>query len=189
MRAFPLDLALEADGGLRLSRPTEADVDDVVAACQDPEIVRFTRVPSPYRPAHARGFVLQSVQGAIAGTALNMLARDATGRVLAACGLPRVSPADRAGEVGYWVAPWARRRGVATDATRAVCHWAFGPGGLERLRLEAAVDNPGSNAVARRLGFTLEGTQRRAAIEGAGGVPGGRRMDMNLWGLLPGELD
>ena len=188
MRGFPLDLTLEAEGGLTLSRPTEADVDDLVAACQDPDIVRFTRVPSPYRPVHARDYVLLSVRAAIDGTALNVLARDDDGRVLASCGLPRVSPVDRAGEVGYWVAPWARRRGVATRASRAVCRWAFGPGGLERLHLEAAVDNAGSNGVARRLGFTLEGTQRRAAIESAGRGAGGQRMDMNLWGLLPGEL-
>lgn len=189
MAAFPLDLVLHAEGGgLVLSRPTEDDVDDLVAACQDPEIVRFTHVPSPYTADHARQYVTLSVDGAVDGTALNLLARDADGRVLASCGMPRVAPADLAGEVGYWVAPWARRQGVATRATRAVCRWAFDQGGFERLRLDAAATNPGSNAVARRLGFTLEGTLRRAAIEGATGQPGGPRMDVNVWGLLPGEL-
>lgn len=188
MRPFELDLVLPAEGGLRLSRPTEADADQLVEACQDPEIVRFTRVPSPYGHVHARQYVLQSVRGAIAGTALNLLARDDSGRVVASCGLPRVDRADLSAEVGYWVAPWARRQGVATRATRAVCRWAFGPGGFERLHLQAAAANDGSNGVARRLGFTREGTLRQAVIEGATGRPGGARMDVHVWGVLPGEL-
>jgi RimJ/RimL family protein N-acetyltransferase len=30
-----------------------------------------------------------------------------------------------AAEIGYWVDPRARGRGVATDAARALCAWAF----------------------------------------------------------------
>lgn len=188
MDSFDLRLVLHAEGDLVLSRPTEADVDQLVEACRDPEIVRFTQVPSPYSPAHAREYVLLSLQGAQAGTALNLLGRDANGRVLGSFGMPRVSRAIRAGEIGYWVAPWARRQGVATRGTRAVCRWAFTEGGFERLSLEAATINPGSNGVARRLGFTQEGTLRQAVTEGATGQAGAPRMDMNVWGLLPGEL-
>ncbi len=138
MDSFDLRLVLHAEGDLVLSRPTEADVDQLVEACRDLEIVRFTQVPSPYTPAHAREHVTLSLQRAQSGTALNLLGRDANGRVLGSFGMPRVSRAIRAGEIGYWVAPWARRQGVATRATRAVCRWAFTEGGFERLSLEAA---------------------------------------------------
>lgn len=188
MRGFPLDLRLQAEGGLELSRPTEADLDQLVEACRDPDIVRFTHVPSPYTPAHAREFVHLAVADAIARTGLHLLVRDPDGHLVGSCGLPRVASADLAAEVGYWVAPWARRQGVATRAARAVCRWAFTAGGLERLRLAAAAENPGSNAVARTLGFTLEGTLRQDTTEGATGRSGSRRLDMHLWGLLPGEL-
>jgi RimJ/RimL family protein N-acetyltransferase len=154
--SIPLDLTL-ADGELTLSRPTADDVDTLVTACNDPEIQRFTQVPTPYTRDSARWFV------------------DLGWR-------------DLDGEVGFWVAPWARRQGVATHAARVVCRWAFEEAGIERLDLEAATINLGSNGVARRLGFTLEGTRRAAAIEGATGEPGTERMDMNVWGLLPGEL-
>lgn len=184
---FPLDLVLRAEGGLVLSRPTAADADDLVAACNDPEVARFTTVPSPYSAADALTYERLSIEGAEEGTALNLLARGADGRVLASCGMPRVSPAELAGEVGYWVAPWARRQGVATRATRAVCRYAFEEAGLERLRLFAATVNPGSNAVAAALGFRLEGTLRQDT-SAARGEPGGARHDMNAWGLLPGEL-
>lgn len=186
--SFDPDLTIEADGGLTLSRPTGADIDDIVAACQDAEIVRFTHVPSPYTEDDARYYIGMCEDGAHDGTSLGLVARNAAGRVMASCGLPRLDWADLAGEVGYWVSPWARRQGVATRATRAVCRWAFDEGGFERLRLDAAAGNPGSNGVARRVGFTLEGTLRRAAIEGATGRAGDPRMDVNVWGLLPGEL-
>jgi RimJ/RimL family protein N-acetyltransferase len=88
--------------------------------------------------------------------------------------------------VGYWVAPWARRQGVATRAARAVCRWALDDGPFERLSLQAATINPGSNGVARALGFTLEGTLRGAMREGGTDTPS--RLDMHVWGLLPGEL-
>src|SRR5207244_871751 len=42
---------------LVLRPPCEADVRALVAACQDPEIVRFTRVPSPYTEEHARQYL------------------------------------------------------------------------------------------------------------------------------------
>lgn len=184
---FPLDLRLATEDGLVLTRPTEADADQLVEACADPDIVRFTHVPSPYTREDAATFERLTIDGAESGTALNLLVRDGD-RVLASVGLPRVAPSDLAGEVGYWVAPWARGRGVATRAARAVCRYAFEEVGLERLTLEAATVNAASNAVARRLGFTLEGTTRQSAMEGATGRPGSPRLDMNVWGLLPDEL-
>jgi RimJ/RimL family protein N-acetyltransferase len=42
--------------------------------------------------------------------------------------------------------------------------------------------------VARRLGFTHEGTRRRAFVPGHTGQPGTARDDVLVWGLLPGEL-
>jgi RimJ/RimL family protein N-acetyltransferase len=188
MSPFPLDLVLQAEGGLVLSRPVDSDADQLVVACSDPDTVRFTRVPSPYTLDDAASFVALSAEGAEAGTSVNLLVRDAGGRLLGSCGLPRVSPWDVSGEVGYWTAPWARRQGVATRAARAVCRWALDEGGLERLELHAATVNAASNAVARALGFTLEGTHRLAGTaRGPDGAPAGR-WDMHAWGLLRGEL-
>ena len=45
------------DGIIALRPITEDDIPAVVAACQDPEIPRWTRVPSPYAEADARGFL------------------------------------------------------------------------------------------------------------------------------------
>ena len=191
MAVFPLDLVLAGDG-LLLSRPTDDDLDDLVRACRDPETVRFTLVPVDYDLEDARGYVEMCAEAARRGTALGLIARDGAGRLLASCGLVEVDHVERNGSLGYWVAPWARRQGVATRATRLVCRYAF-EFGLERLHLEAATVNAGSNEVARRVGFRHEGTLRSAARERdpdrrGPGRPPPARLDMNVWGLLPDEL-
>ena len=45
------------DGVVRLRAPERRDVDAIHAACQDPDIIRFTRVPYPYSRVHAQTFV------------------------------------------------------------------------------------------------------------------------------------
>lgn len=67
-----------------------------------------------------------------------------------------VDQPDSTVEVGYWVAPWARGRGVATAATRAVTRWAIEELGAKRVTLEAASTNYASQQVALNAGFTAK---------------------------------
>jgi RimJ/RimL family protein N-acetyltransferase len=99
-----------------------------------------------------------------------------------------IETSDRLAEVGYWTAPDARRQGIAARAMHRLCQWLLEDVGLARLELEAAATNPGSNAVAERLGFRLEGTRRSAMLLSAVGDLPAERVDAHDWGLLPGEL-
>jgi RimJ/RimL family protein N-acetyltransferase len=149
------------EGGLRLRPWTELDVDAVFEACQDPDIQRWTQVPTPYLREHAVGYVARSAQGLAEGSAAHLAVVDAgTDRVLGACGLMRREAG--VGEIGYWTAPWARGRGVATAATRALCRWALGTLGLRRLQWRAEVGNHASRLVAARVGFRDEGLARQS---------------------------
>jgi RimJ/RimL family protein N-acetyltransferase len=64
--------------------------------------------------------------------------------------------------VGYWLAPEARGRGVATGAVQLLVRWAFDVE-LELVRMEllTLVGNEASGRVALRAGFTREGVLRR----------------------------
>ena len=95
---------------------------------------------------------------------------------------------DELAAVGYWTAPEARGRGITTTATRLLCGWLLDDLGLHRLELHAAATNEASNAVAARLGFTLEGTMRDGMVLSAVGDLPMERVDSNIWGLLRGEL-
>jgi RimJ/RimL family protein N-acetyltransferase len=131
------------------------DAAGVHDACQDADIQYFTRVPVPYLREHAEHFVAQGPlewsTGQSAGFAIT---ERASGELLGACGLLGVDHATRQTGAGYWVAPWARSRGVARRALRLVTAWALGAGGFERVFVEVEAANPASTAVALASGFT-----------------------------------
>ncbi|ONH32298.1 GNAT family N-acetyltransferase [Pseudofrankia asymbiotica] len=148
---------------LRPWRPDDADA--VFAACQDPEIQRWTSVPVPYRHEDATGFVGARTQAAwrtgtgaylavVDATTGDLLASVSLGDMRDADGLPGVAPGGDA-EVGYWCAPAARGRGVTTDAVRVLCRWGFGGLGLATIRWMALAGNEASRQVAVRAGFTV----------------------------------
>jgi RimJ/RimL family protein N-acetyltransferase len=84
-------------------------------------------------------------------------------------------------EAGYWVSPDRRGHHLAATALAMVADWLFDVVHLGRLAVLINLDNTNSIAVARRCGFTLEGTPR-------GYMPiRGERPDLLSWSLLPGD--
>ncbi|WP_194409177.1 GNAT family N-acetyltransferase [Microbacterium cremeum] len=153
---------------LELSLPVEADVDAIYDACQDAETQRYTTVPSPYERTHAEEFVPKVAADWESGAHLTWAMRE--GSVLAGMiGLYRLDGRG-AGELGYWVSPWSRRRGLLTEAARAVIDWGFSAEGLglTRISWRAVVGNIGSARAARTLGFRYEGTMRQALVGSQG---------------------
>jgi len=62
---------------------------------------------------------------------------------------------DGAAEVGYWVAPWARRSGVATWALVEVRLHVASLTGASSITLTIAEANTASRRAAERAGFVL----------------------------------
>lgn len=154
------------DGVVALRPPSADDVDAITAACQDPEIPRWTRVPSPYTREHAVDFVERSVRMWDSGTDAPFVIIDArSGALLGAIGVHRFGGEDDGPEVGYWLDRDARGRGVATRALRLVSGWACGELGV-RLLLQADVRNTASRRVAEKAQFSFVGEAK--APEGCG---------------------
>ncbi|MPZ26606.1 MAG: GNAT family N-acetyltransferase [Micromonosporaceae bacterium] len=162
---------------VRLRRHAEADVDDLAAACADPLIVRFLpHLPHPYTRDDARWWIQEGAPAQwTAGGAAHAIVDPATDRLLGAVGLGRTGLGPGGvplGEVGYWVAPWARGRGVATAAANTLAAWAFGHG-YQRLELLTDLENLASQRVAVAAGFQREGV-RRGVARGRDGSPSDR---------------
>ena len=150
---------------LRPKRPQDADA--ITAACQDPEIPRWTLVPSPYTRAHADEFIADGAVAAAAGTAVSLLAVDAAdGRLLGSFSLMELARAPRYGEIGYWVAARERGRGIAPRAVRLLTGWTQRELGLERIEILAHRDNAPSRRVAEKAGYRDSG-ELRACPRGA----------------------
>jgi RimJ/RimL family protein N-acetyltransferase len=83
-------------------------------------------------------------------------------------------------EIGYWLLPRARGRGIATKVARALAEHAFTLG-LHRVAAYVEVGNVQSERVLERAGFTREGVIRSMPKSD------GRRIDKTIFSLLPGE--
>lgn len=151
----------------------EDDVPVIVAACQDPEIPRWTSVPSPYTEADARGW-LESDEEDYA------IVDKATGELLGSIGVRY--PRSGVGEVGYWVKREARGRGVATRALALLARWALEARDLGRFQLRADVENEASQRVAEKAGFVREGVLRSELL-----IKGERR-DVVMYSLVRDDL-
>ncbi len=164
--------AIRTDDVVTLSPPTFADLEAMTEACQDPAVAAWTTVPSPYLPEHARGFVTHvtdawailrvgTVADDLRGEAAWAVRADgAAGTLLGMVGL-RLEGTGSA-ELGYWLSPAARGRGLMTRAARLAVDFGFAPDGLglDRILWTAYAGNWASWAVAWRCGFRFEGQVR-----------------------------
>jgi RimJ/RimL family protein N-acetyltransferase len=84
--------------------------------------------------------------------------------------------------VGIWIRSEERRRGLGTAALRLICGYGFTKLRLARLEMTTFPDNVATIRTAERAGFTSEGTLRSYTYTR------GRRWDLTMLSLLPGEL-
>ncbi|WP_433258987.1 GNAT family N-acetyltransferase [Streptosporangium sp. CA-135522] len=135
---------------LRPWRPTDAEV--VARALRDPEIRRWA-TGTPDDPDE-KAWIADRADGWADGSSSSFAVADATtGDVLGHVRVRIVG--DGIGEVGYWILPAARGRGVAAQALGALARWAFACLELSRLDLRHAAANPASCRVAQKSGFAL----------------------------------
>jgi RimJ/RimL family protein N-acetyltransferase len=171
------------DAGTALRPWRDQDLAGIVAACQDPEIARWTRVPSPYGESDARQYLLGRFDAIHSGSTapFAIVAAEDLRRLFGSISLMSIDWRHRRAEVGYWLAREARGRGHATRAVRLICDWGFRTLGLGRVDLFAAVGNRASQTVAERAGFTREGLLRSYVSAKSG------RQDMVAFGLLASD--
>ncbi|MEU5363207.1 GNAT family N-acetyltransferase [Streptomyces sp. NPDC005925] len=164
---------------LRTVGPQDADA--VHAAVQEPDIPRWTTIPSPYLPEHARSFTEQQVPDGWANESMFTFGLfPSAGPLAGMLGITMLSLG--AAEIGFWAAREHRGRGYVTEAALAAARWAFTDLRIDRLEWRAEVGNHASRAVAERTGFTIEGTLR-AAVNNKG-----VRRDCWVGSLLPSDL-
>ena len=171
-----------SDGTVRLRPWRDADVPDLVEACRDPEIPRWTVVPNSYSGSDGRAFVAAQNERLSRGEAAPLAVVGAGGGDF--LGSVEITLLDRRsgrGEIGYWVARWARRQGVALSAVRLVSAWAISDLGVERLELLIEPGNEPSQRVAEAAGFTREGILRSYR------PMKGRRPDFVVFSLLASD--
>jgi RimJ/RimL family protein N-acetyltransferase len=147
------------DGEITVRGLRETDIPAIVAACQDPQIPRWTRVPSPYTREDAQQFLASAATEAAAGEGLALAVTGDDGRLIGTIGLMELE-GEGSAEIGYWTAAEARGRGVTTRAVVLLRDWAHEALGLGTIEILAHRDNRPSQLVAERAGFVDTGETR-----------------------------
>lgn len=163
---------------------TEADIPDVQLSCADEVTQRWLPLPSPYTLEAAAEFcTVIAPRFRESGDGIDLAMADPdSGRLLGAISLKKTDWRALTSEVGYWVSPWARGRGLAAEAARALAEWLLVEQGFERLELRAAIGNTASQQVAVKAGFTREGVLRNAGFVHAG------RVDLAVYSKINADL-
>jgi RimJ/RimL family protein N-acetyltransferase len=144
---------------------TTDDTEAVFQACQDPDIQRWTTVPSPYERRHAAEFTGRIVpDGWRNSTMYTFAVLPREGGPLMASVALTLRTFSGTWEIGFWTGKEHRGRGIMAESVGAVAHWAFTRLGATRLEWRAEVGNAASRAVAEKAGFVVEGTLRAALL-------------------------
>ena len=177
-------------GSVVLRASVDADLARFVEAANDPGLQRYSqsiREQAPHDEGTVRARELELLEESAVGSSLTWTVADAaTGAFLGSVVLYGIHPG-REAEVGYWTHPDVRGRGVATEACRLAVRHAFlaaedGGLGLHRLTAYASEDNPASQRILARTGFTRFGTERRSTL-----LPDGSYVDTGAFDQLAEE--
>jgi RimJ/RimL family protein N-acetyltransferase len=156
---YPACVPELTDGLVLLRAHRRDDVPRIVEQCRDPETVRWTTVPEPYRVSDAHDF-LTHVEAAWTDPlgsrhwAVEEVRGD--GSLLGTIDLRPGESRDTA-HTGFGLHPGGRGRGIMSGALRLACRWWFEQGG-SRVHWTAVRGNFASWRAAWACGFTHHGT-------------------------------
>jgi RimJ/RimL family protein N-acetyltransferase len=178
---FSVPDRFEIDGAFVVRTVEERDIPVVAPAFRDPGIGGENGMP-PFDEDELRRVWHEQIPDLRARGVLFPYVIEDTGddSILGGLTLRHFDPMRGVIEVGYWLFPDARGRGLATRAVRAVAREAFASG-LSRIEANVRIGNDASERVLERAGFTREGIKRRLLRHDGG------RADATLFSLLPGE--
>jgi RimJ/RimL family protein N-acetyltransferase len=162
--------------GIVLRRHEQRDAARMVEACSDRETAGWIgAIPQPFGMRDAERFIAEREEQPATGRGVGWAVADAgTDELVAQVDLFDVNRGAGA-ELGYWVHPAARGRGVATESCRLALRHAFVPEeagglGLARVHAHVAEGNDASLRVLEKAGMTQQGRRRRALRLGDGSL-------------------
>ena len=153
-RRLPFPLTLTGPG-LHLREWRPEDVDHLVVLLDDPDIARWTPMPSPFDLDTAMAYLARARQARLSGQRIQLAITEDGGAPLGEVLLFGMDVGLREAELGYMVGAAHRRRGLASGALSLLSGSARSTLHLHRLLLRIDPHNTGSCAVAQRTGFRL----------------------------------
>ena len=124
------------------------DLPGLLEGFLDPVVQRFSWPGvEAYTEADGRAFIADRTKWLAEGTCADVAIVESADEdaILGGASIYDIETAWRRASTGYWLAPRARGRGIATRAVRLLARWAFDDLGIERLQLTCGPDNLAPN--------------------------------------------
>ena len=150
-----------------IREPLLTDAEWITQACQDTEVQRWTLVPRPYKREHA----LEFINNTINESHLWVIEQQETNEPVGVVSIHTIDLDTGDADVGYWIAPWGRRRGAAVYALNLVEQFARTIPTIKFLSAHIAESNSASRATASRAGFINMGSSTQSCPDGDNQVP------------------
>jgi RimJ/RimL family protein N-acetyltransferase len=150
------------DGSIELRPVSEAGVPAFVEAFQDPAIAegayhgQFAATEEALRPYLKRNAERMEAGDAVLLSVWEGGADRLSGQTM----LFNIDWDERTAELGFWIAPWARGRGLSEPALRLTVGFAFDHLGIERIFGLTAIDNVAAERAMEGAGLQREGILR-----------------------------
>lgn len=136
----------------QLRPPALPDAAAITEIVNDPRVYEtIARVPPRQTVEQTGQWILNSERGNDLGTDHAFIVFE-DGELIGAVSAHRQA-ADMPFEIGYWVAPEAWGKGVATEVAKELIAWLESRGQADELVSGYFVDNPASGRVLVKLGF------------------------------------
>ena len=169
---------------LILRKPKKEDWKDLVEGVGEYDVAKMLLVvPYPYKKKDAEEYLVKLVNRWKQKPQEDytfFIELKSEKKVIGAIGIHRLDYFSGIGTTGSWVNKKYWRNGYITEAKIAVNDFAFNRLKLRRLNSVVFTDNKASNATQLKMGYKLEGTQRKAVKSKASG----KIHDENIYGLL-----
>lgn len=152
---FPV---LPLHDGYHLAGLSPGDEPALVAHLSDGSISDMIPVlPFPYTASHAVAWVTHRIaRRESTGIETSFAIRRPDGQLVGSVGVDDYPVHHRdSAELGYWLAPAERHKGLATAAARAFIDYAWQTLALKHLTASTLTCNPASQRVLAKLGFDL----------------------------------
>jgi ribosomal-protein-alanine N-acetyltransferase len=155
---WPLNVPVLSDGVVTIRAHVPTDIDAMLEMAVDPDMVRWTGIPTPQTRAMSEQFAFTVLprgweDGSHRGWAIEAVDDDGRSRFAGNVDIRQRPIAD----IGFALHPWARGRGVMARAVRLAVDWALIEGGVEIVHWRSHVGNEASLRVAYATGFSLHG--------------------------------
>jgi RimJ/RimL family protein N-acetyltransferase len=162
MPSFPDLQTPLTDGTITVRRTAERDIPEILVAYQDdPELHVRMGNPRPPSGAELGRRSERAEDDRLAGHGLSLTITEVgDDACVGQIDVHRVDWENARAELGVWVAPGRRGRGLARRALALAGPWLLLETGLERLELLTQTDNEPLQRAARAAGFQYEGVLR-----------------------------